>query len=98
MIVRDLGEDRACISIVNDGEPVTEEQLENIRACMDDGVSGGDDARRHIGLNNIRSRLRFYYPEEDCGLFFRPAEGGGLAVDVIIAKHCAADAQEGGSC
>ena len=98
VIVRDLGEDRACISIVNDGEPVTEEQLENIRACMDDSVSGGDDARRHIGLNNIRSRLRFYYPEEDCGLFFRPAEGGGLAVDVIIAKHCAADAQEGGSC
>ncbi len=95
VVLCDAGENRARITIINDGIPVDEEQLQRIEDILKNGVPEEGAGRRHIGLNNIQSRLKLYYPDEDCGLFFRAAPGGGLAVEVVIAKHCASGAQEG---
>ena len=84
-----LEDGRVCIRIENDGAPISPEQLAHIEACAHDWSEEGDvrPEKRHIGLNNISRRLRMYYPEPGCGLFFRAAQGGGLAVDVVIARH-----------
>lgn len=79
--------DRICISIRNEGEILTEENLEHIQECVNDGNHTDISKKRHIGLNNIRDRLKLYYPEEDCGLFFYAEPEGGLLIEVVIAAE-----------
>lgn len=82
--------DHICISVVNGGELVPDEKVEYTRKCLNmvKDEDENDIARRHIGLNNVSSRLKMYYPDERCGLFFYSNPDGGLRADVIINRNC----------
>lgn len=78
--------DRVCISIRNEGEILTEESVRHMEACMKDENQEDISKKRHIGLNNIQNRLKLYYPQKDCGLFFYAVPEGGLLIEVIVAE------------
>lgn len=81
-------ENLACISIRNDGEIITEEELAGIRErSKGERKEQTFGKKRHIGLNNIEERLKLIYPNPECGLFFYAEPQGGLRVEVIIEQH-----------
>lgn len=88
--LRSMDAEHICICVSNGGDPVSEEKVEAIRRSLNTAREDedGDIARRHIGLNNVFSRLKMYYPDPQCGLFFSPNPEGGLRVDVVIRTGC----------
>lgn len=76
-----------CIEIQNEGELITQEELLYIAECVKGGNNADIGKKRHIGLNNIQDRLKLYYANEDCGLFFHAVPEGGLLVEVVIEAN-----------
>ena len=88
--LRSMDAEHICICVANGGDPVSDGKAEAIRQSLNTARKDEDSdiARRHIGLNNVFSRLKMYYPDPQCGLFFSSNPEGGLRVDVVIRTGC----------
>ncbi|MDR1375160.1 MAG: sensor histidine kinase [Treponema sp.] len=72
------------IKISDNGTGFNEESRRQAEKPLKNSEAG--PGRSHIGIANVRERLRLYY-SDDCGLFFEKKPGGGVTAVIKIRER-----------
>ena len=73
---------RLTLRVVNDGQPVTDEQLQKMRALLSE--NGGADG--HVGLRNIAQRLRLLFGA-DAGITADRTQKGETVITISVKRE-----------